>query len=75
MKPIILRDGTGNLGEIRNHEEPIFMGLDFGYPEAQNIDEVKMREFIKQIEAELCQSTGVPESYLIQSRIKRRKYK
>lgn len=80
MKPIILRDDTENLGEIKDHEEPIFHVLDLGYPKPDNICQIKMHEFIKQvkanppfrfwnrdIEVELCQSTGVPKSYLIQS--------
>jgi hypothetical protein len=52
MNNKILRDGTEHLEEL----EPIFMGLDFGYPEMEKIIMMK-----------LCQSTGVLESYLIQS--------
>lgn len=75
MKQQILRDGTEHLEEIEMHEiteiekqmhdfikeievkpPQRFWRLDLGYPEMENIIMIK-----------LCQSTGVPESYLIQN--------
>lgn len=37
MKSKTLRDGTPHLGEYEEGEEPVFMGLDFGYPESKCI--------------------------------------